>query len=70
MIRHILDQVLSYDGPPAASITKSSEVTEQEFPVGDLLSDVDVTDRDMFLDWMDGTVEHKSDSWLRWINFN
>ncbi|KAJ5378410.1 Transcription factor [Penicillium cosmopolitanum] len=70
VIRHILDQVLSYNGPPTASIIKPSEVLEQEFPVGDLLNEVDANDRDLFLDWMDGTVEHKSDSWLRWVNFN
>lgn len=69
VIRHILDQVLSCDGTPVV-MPEAAGVQNQDFIVGDLLHDVDANDRDLFLDWMDGTVEHKSESWLRWVNFN
>jgi chromatin structure-remodeling complex subunit RSC3/30 len=62
IIRHILDQVLSGNDPPSVM----PEMSDQELLVEDLLHDVDVHDRGLFLDWMDGAVEHKSDNWL-WL---
>ena len=47
-----------------------SDIPEQSLLVDNLLHEVDVNDRDLFLDWMDGAVVHRSESWLRWVNFN
>lgn len=69
VIRHILDQVLSHDNSPVV-VSDASETMEQDLLVGNILHEVDADDRDLFLDWMDGAVEHKSDSWLRWVNFS
>ncbi|KAJ5100108.1 hypothetical protein N7532_007109 [Penicillium argentinense] len=66
IIRHILDQVLSRNDFPSVM----PEMSDQELLVEDLLHDVDDHDRGLFLDWMDGAVEHKSDNWLKWVNFN
>lgn len=70
-IRHVLDRVLSVPVIPALPVVFDTtlENDPSEFdPMGpQLLEGININDRDLFLDWLDGTqVAH--DSCLAWTS--
>ncbi|KGO40681.1 Transcription factor, fungi [Penicillium expansum] len=66
-IRHVLDQVLSIDGP--SSIVEDSGTNDKFIDDASLRDGVNFDDHDLFLGWLDGNMQHMSDSWLSWVNF-
>ncbi|OQE41131.1 hypothetical protein PENCOP_c005G04419 [Penicillium coprophilum] len=65
-IRHVLDQVLSADG--ISSVVEATGTNDKLIGDASLLEGVDFDDHDLFLGWLDGNMQHMSDSWLGWIN--
>ncbi|OQD97268.1 hypothetical protein PENVUL_c084G01138 [Penicillium vulpinum] len=66
-IRHVLDQVLSVEG--LSSIVEDTRTSEKLISDASLLDGVNFDDHDLFLGWLDGNMQHMSDSWLGWVNF-
>ncbi|KAI3234256.1 hypothetical protein CBS147310_4733 [Penicillium roqueforti] len=66
-IRHVLDQVLSVEG--LSSAVEDTETSDKLIDDASLLDSVDIDDPDLFLGWLDGNMQHMSDSWLGWVNF-
>ncbi|KAF9253849.1 transcriptional regulator family: Fungal Specific TF [Penicillium roqueforti] len=66
-IRHVLDQVLSVEG--LSSAVEDTETSDKLIDDASLLGSVDIDDPDLFLGWLDGNMQHMSDSWLGWVNF-
>lgn len=66
-IRHVLDQVLSVDG--ISSVVEDTGTSDKLIDDSSLLEGVNFDDHDLFLGWLDGNMQHTSDSWLAWVNF-
>ncbi|KAJ5666574.1 Transcription factor [Penicillium macrosclerotiorum] len=67
-IGRVLDQVLSVNSPP--STVQVLDALNKGSLFEDLFQDVNENDRGALLDWLGGTVEHRPDSWLGWVNFS
>ncbi|CAI7588873.1 unnamed protein product [Penicillium viridicatum] len=65
-IRHVLDQVLSVDG--LSSVVEDTGTSDKLIDDSSLLDGVNFDDHDSFLGWLDGNMQHMSDSWLAWVN--
>lgn len=66
-IRHVLDQVLSVDG--LTSVVEDTGMSDKLIDDSSFLDGVNFDDHDLFLGWLDGNMQHMSDSWLAWVNF-
>jgi chromatin structure-remodeling complex subunit RSC3/30 len=66
-IRHVLDQVLSVEA--LSSVIEDTGTSDKAIDDATLLDGVNFGDHDLFLGWLDGNMQHMSDSWLGWINF-
>ncbi|KAJ5493522.1 hypothetical protein N7463_009609 [Penicillium fimorum] len=66
-IRHVLDQVLSAGG--LSSVVEDTGASDKLIDDANLLDGVNLDDHDLFLGWLDGNMQHMSDSWLGWVNF-
>jgi chromatin structure-remodeling complex subunit RSC3/30 len=66
-IRHVLDQVLSVEG--SSSVVEDTGMSDKMIDDANLLDGVDFDDHDLFLGWLDGNMQHMSDSWLASVNF-
>lgn len=52
--------------PPVLEDTGTSDRIIDD---ANLLDGVDFDDHDLFLGWLDGNIQHMSDSWLASVNF-
>lgn len=66
-IRHVLDQVLSVEA--VSSVIEDTGTSDKAIDDATLLDGVNFDDHDLFLGWLDGNMQHMSDSWLGWVNF-
>jgi chromatin structure-remodeling complex subunit RSC3/30 len=63
----VLDQVLSVEG--SSSVVEDTGMSDKMIDDANLLDGVDFDDHDLFLGWLDGNMQHMSDSWLASVNF-
>ncbi|KAJ5249597.1 hypothetical protein N7489_000007 [Penicillium chrysogenum] len=66
-IRHVLDQVLSVES--SSCVVEDTGTSDRIIDDANLLDGVDFDDHDLFLGWLDGNIQHMSDSWLASVNF-
>ncbi|KAJ5187961.1 Transcription factor [Penicillium cf. griseofulvum] len=66
-IRHVLDQVLSAE--TLSSVIEDTGTRDRPIDDANLPDGVNFDDHDLFLGWLDGNMQHMSDSWLGWVNF-